>query len=117
MAPQMNVSASEFAAMSEEQRATITFEVLANMCEAIEGIRTKLEELADTVSDGKVEDEKTSSRINEARKVADDALASARAAHRRLDKIMWAVAATSLGALLSLVLALVTFLLQKGLGG
>jgi len=111
----MNMTSSEFAAMTETERAVLTYEMLSNMSKSIGEIKDSMDKLARCVNDGLLEDKETTAKIAAAQKVADDALATGKAAHKRIDKIIWAVAGTALGALLSIILAMITYLVQRGI--
>lgn len=111
----MNITSSEFASMTEAERAVLTYEMLSNMSENITDLKASVDTLAKCVNDGLLTDTETTAKIVAAQKMADDALATGKSAHKRIDKIIWAVAGTALGALVSIILALITYLIQRGI--
>jgi len=112
----MNISAGEFANMTEKERVVLTYEMMTNIDKQLEHLSKVLEELKKCIEEGKITDNDNSNDIAKAQSTGDEGLKTAKAAHKRIDKMVWAVAGTAVGALIAILIAMVTNLIHKGAG-
>jgi hypothetical protein len=109
------ISVKEFAVMPESERAILTYEVLSNMDNGIEQLKSDMDTVKKCATEGARLDALRDAAITKAQLAGEEGQKIGTLANRRIDKIVWAVAAFSVTTLISLIIALVTMLLQRGI--
>jgi len=107
------MTAGEFAALDDKSRAAVTYEVLASIQTGQKETHEALEELKKCFQNDRVEGEGTIAAVAKAQSTADVAMATGKAANRRLDSVVWAVAGFSVTTLVSLAIAILTYFLER----
>ena len=109
------ITVKEFASMPEAERAILTYEKLSNIETDISSLVDDMKTVKKCVEDGKLSDGEAGNSIKKAQATADSATQIGELANKRIDKIIWAVAATLISMIITVGAAVIIFLLQRGL--
>ena len=111
----MNITAGEFAAMNEEQRTVLTFEILSSIDKSVAALAEDMAGVKKCVQEGKLTDRNNENAVRKAQAAGDEGVRIAIAANRRIDRIIWAGLVLSVTTLASLIIAILGYLIQKGM--
>ena len=111
----MNITAGEFAAMNGEQRTVLTFEILSSIDKSVAALAEDMAGVKKCVQEGKLTDSNNENAVRKAQAAGDEGVRIGRAANRRIDRIIWAGLVLSVTTLASLIIAILGYLIQKGM--
>jgi t-SNARE complex subunit (syntaxin) len=110
-----NITAGEFAAMTDKERTIIVFDSLTNVEKGQQAVGQLVEELKAMINEDKIKHANIDKDVKTAQCTADEGVKIGKAAHKRIDLIIRYVAVTAIGALISLILAAVGLFITRGL--
>jgi hypothetical protein len=111
----MNISAGEFSALNEKERAVLVFEALTNVEKGLSNLNESLAVIKKCVEDGRLADTNSSNAVENAQKAGDEGIRLGKSAHRRVDNLIWAGAILAVTTLASLVMGIITLLVERGI--
>ena len=111
----MNISAGEFSALNEKERAVLVFEALTNVEKGLLALNESLAAIKRCVEDGRVADSNSTNAVENAQKAGEEGIRLGTAAHRRVDGLIWGGAILAVTTLASLVMGIITLLVERGI--
>lgn len=101
--------------MPETERAILTYEVLSSLDKGINELKEDMRYVKKCADEGKLNDNDAENAIKKAQASGDEGIKIGSLANQRIDKMIWWIAATLIGTMITVGSAIIVFLIQKGL--